>query len=81
MLKVKFTVRTYSLCIGLNETNSCLAHNFVVVLASGMARYRDLVFQSFIRSNQGAFLLKALGGASVSYGHISFLVFKKVCMK
>ena len=36
MSKVKFTVRTYSLCIGLNETYLCPAHNFVVGHASGM---------------------------------------------
>ena len=72
--KVKFPVRTYSLCIGLNKTYSCPAHNFVVVPAPGMMRYRDPVFYPFVRSHQGAILLKALGGASVSYGHISFLV-------
>ena len=43
--KVRFTVCTYSLCTGLNETYLCLAHNFVVGPASGMARYKDLVFQ------------------------------------
>ena len=37
--KVKFTVRTYSLCIGLNETYSCRAHNFVVAPAPGMGSY------------------------------------------
>ena len=31
--KFKFTVRTYSLCIGFIETCSCPAHNFVVVPA------------------------------------------------
>ena len=61
------------ICIGLNETYSCLAYNFVVGPASEMVRYKDLVFHFFIRSHQGAILLKALGGASVSYGHISFL--------
>ena len=28
--KIKFKVRTYSLCIGLHETYSYLTHNFVV---------------------------------------------------
>ena len=28
--KVRFTVHSYNLCIGLNETYSCLALNFVV---------------------------------------------------
>ena len=37
-LKVKFTVRTYNLCIGINETYSCLAHNFVVGPASRIVR-------------------------------------------
>ena len=45
--KVKFTVRTYSLCIGLNETYSCPAHNFVVGPASGMVRYKDMVFHLY----------------------------------
>ena len=62
MSKVKFTVHTYSLCIGLNETYSCAAHNFVVGPASGMVQYKDLVFHPFVRSHQGAILLKALGG-------------------
>ena len=56
--KVKVTVRTYSLCIGLNETYSCPAHSFVVGPGSGMVRYKDLVFHS----HQGSILLKALGG-------------------
>ena len=34
--KVKFIVRTYSLCIGLNEIYLCPAHNFVFWPASGM---------------------------------------------
>ena len=34
--KVKVTACTYSLCIGLNETCSCPAHNFVIKHASGM---------------------------------------------
>ena len=75
---VKGQVHTYSLCIGLNETYSCPTHNFVVGPASGMVRYRDLVFHPFVRSHQGTFLLKALGGASVPYGHISYLVFVRV---
>ena len=41
---VIITVRTYSLFIGLNETYLCPAHNFVVGPASGMVRYKDLVF-------------------------------------
>ena len=72
--KVKFTVRTYSLCICLNETYLCPAHNFVVGPASGMVGCKDLVFHPFVRFHQGAILLKALGGVSVFYGHISFLV-------
>ena len=48
--------------IDLNETYSCPAHNFVVGPAPGMVRYRDLVFHTCVRSHQGAFLLKALGG-------------------
>ena len=59
--KVKFTVRTYNLCIGLNETYSCPAHNFVIGPALGMVRYRDQDFHPFVRSHQGAILLKALG--------------------
>ena len=46
--KVKFTVRTYSLCIGLNETCLCPAHNFVVAPASGMMQYKNLVFHAFV---------------------------------
>ena len=49
---VKFTVRTYSLCIGLNETYSCPADNFVVGAAPGMVRYRDLVLHPFLRFDQ-----------------------------
>ena len=60
--KVKFTVRTFSLCIGLNETYSCPAYNFVVGPASEMVQNKDLVFHLFVRSHQGAILLKALGG-------------------
>ena len=60
--KFRFKVRTYSLCIGLNETYLCPAHNFVVGHASGMVRYKDLVFHPFVRSHQGATLLKAPGG-------------------
>ena len=56
--KVKVTVRTYTLCIGLNETYSCPAHSFVVGPASGMVRYKDLVFHS----HQGSILLRTLGG-------------------
>ena len=59
---VKFTVRTYSVCIGLNETYLCPAHNFVVGPTSGMVGYKDLVFHPFVWSHQGAILLKALGG-------------------
>ena len=73
--KVKFTVGTYSLCIGLNETYSYLIHNFVVGPAPGMVRYNDLVFHLFIRSHQGAFLLEALcGGISVLWTYF-FSVF------
>ena len=57
MSKVKFTVHTYSLCIGLNETYLCPAGNSVVGPASGMVRYKDLVFHPFVRSHQGAVLL------------------------
>ena len=70
--KVKFTVRTYSLCIGLNETYLCPPHNFVVWPASGMVRYKDLVFHPFVRSHQGAVLLKALrGGIIVLWTHLN----------
>ena len=68
--KVKFTVCTHSLCIGLYETYLCPAHNFVVGSASGMGQYRDLVFHSFVQSHQGAILLRALGGGiSVLWTH------------
>ena len=60
--QVRFTVCTYSLCIGLNETYSYSVHNFVVGPASGMVLYRDLVFHPFVRSHQGAIFLKAPGG-------------------
>ena len=74
--KAKFTVSTYSLCIGLNETYSCPSHNFVVGPASGMVRYRDPGFHPVHTSHQGAILLKALGGGiSVLCIHISFLFF------
>ena len=76
MSKVKFTVRTYSLCRGLNETYSCLAHNFVVGPAPGMVPYRDLVFHPFVWPHQGTILLKALGGGiSILYTYFfsSFL--------
>ena len=70
MSKVKFTVHTYSLCIGLNETYSCPAHNFVVGPVSGMVRYKDLAFYPFVWSYQGAVLLKVLGwGISVLWTH------------
>ena len=58
--KGRFTVCSYSLCIGLNETYLCPAHNFVVGPASGMVRYKDLVFHPFVWSHQGAVLIKAL---------------------
>ena len=68
--KVKFTVHTYSLCIGLNETYSCPAHNFVVGPTTGTVQYRDLVFHPFVPSHQGSILLKALGGGiSVLWTH------------
>ena len=73
--KVKFTVRTYSLCIGLNEAYSFSAHNFVVGPTSGMVRYKDLVFHPFVRSNQGAILLKTLGGGICVLWTHSFLVY------
>ena len=79
MSKIKFTVHTYSLCISLNETCSYPAHSFVVGPASGMVLYKDLVFYLFVRCHQGAVLLKA--GASVSYGHMSFLVIFKIMSK
>ena len=62
LLRQKFTNRTYSLCLGLNETYSCPAHDFVVGPASGMVQYRDLVFHPFARSHQGIILPKAPGG-------------------
>ena len=62
MSEVKFTVRTYSLCICLNETYSCPAHNLVVGPAPGMVQYMHLVFHPFIRSHQGTISLQALGG-------------------
>ena len=62
-------------CIGLNETYLCPAHNFVVGPASGMVRYKDLVFHPFVRSHQGAILLKALDGGISVLWNISFLVF------
>ena len=69
--KIKFTVRTYSLCISLNESYLCRAHYFVVGPASGMVQYRDLVFHPFVRSHQGAILLKALGRViSVPWTHL-----------
>ena len=43
MSMVRFTICTYS-GIGVNETYLCPAHNFVVGPASGMVRYKDLVF-------------------------------------
>ena len=68
--KAKFTVHTYSLCIGFNETYLYLAHKFVVGPASGMVRYRNLVFHPFVRSHQCAVLRKALGGdISVLWTH------------
>ena len=75
--KINFTVSTYSLCTGLNETYLCPAHNFIVGPALGMVQYRDLVFHPFIRSYQGTVLLNDFAGASVSYGHIfsSFSLF------
>ena len=43
-LKVVVTVCTYSLCLGFSETCLCPPHNFVVMHASGVVSYRDLVF-------------------------------------
>ena len=74
--KVKFTVRTYSLCIGLNETYSCPAHNLLLGLPQG---WYDIGIWFSIRSYGP---IKALSysrhqaGASVSCGHISFLVIR-----
>ena len=71
MSKVKFTVCTYSLYIGLSETYSYPAYNFVVGPASWIVQYRGLVFHPFVRSHQGAILLKVLGGAiSVLWTHL-----------
>ena len=68
--KVKVTVSTYSLCTGLNETYLCPAHNCRVGPALGMVQYSDLVFHPFLRSHQGAILLKVLGGGvSVLWTH------------
>ena len=70
MSKVKFTLHTYSFCIGLNETNSCLAHNFVVEPELGMVLYRELFVCPFVQSHRDAILLKALGrGSSVLWTH------------
>ena len=67
---VKGQVHIYNLCIGLNETYSCLAHNLVVGPVPGMVQYRDLVFHPFVQSHQGAILLKVLdGGISVLWTH------------
>ena len=75
--KVKLTVRTYSLCVCLNETYMCRAHNFVVGPASGLVRYKDLVFHPFVRSHQGAIFLKAIGGSiSVLLKHCFSIFFK-----
>ena len=52
MSRVKFTVRTLSLRIGLNETYLCPAHNFVVGPASGMVQYKDLVFHLFVAQSR-----------------------------
>ena len=57
-LKVKFTVCTYSLCIGLHQNDSCSAHYFVVGPSLGMVRFKGLVFYPFVRFHQGAILLK-----------------------
>ena len=79
MSKVKFTVRTYSLCIGLNETYLCPAYTFVVGPASGMVGYKNLVFHPFVRPHQGTILLKALGGGiSVLWTHF-FSSYKGEC--
>ena len=51
MSKVKFTAGTYSLCIGLNKTYLCPAHNFVVGPASGMVLYKAVVFHPLVRSH------------------------------
>ena len=67
---VKGQVHTYSLCIGLNETYSCPACEFVVGPAPGMVLYRDLVFHPFLQYHQGTIVLKALGGGiSVLWTH------------
>ena len=75
---IKGQVHTYSLCIGLNETYLCPAHDFVAGPASGMVWYKDLVFHPFVLSHQAAVLLKALGGGiSVLWTHF-FSSFKKI---
>ena len=56
--KVKFTVRSYSLCIGL-----CPSYSFVVAPASDMVRYRDPVFHPFVRP------IKALSYSSTRRGN------------
>ena len=40
--KVKFTVCTYSLCLGLNDSYSCPAQSFVVGPSSGIVQGSDL---------------------------------------
>ena len=74
MSKAKFTVPTNSLCIGLNETYLCPVHNIVVGPASGMVPCRDLASHTFVRSHQGAILLKALGGGISVLWNITFPV-------
>ena len=60
----------YVICIGLNESYSCLVHDFVVGPDPGMMQYRDVGFHSFVGSHQGTILLKALGGGiSVPWTH------------
>ena len=76
--KVKFTVCTNSLCIGFSEICLCPAHNFVAAPVSGMTRYRDPVSHPFVRPIKVLSYSRYYAGASVSYGHISFLVFKSV---
>ena len=73
MSKVKFTVRTYCLCIGFSKTCSCLAHNFVVASASGMVQYRDPVSRPFVRHIKALSYSRNMAGASMFYGHICFL--------
>ena len=70
--KVKFTVRTYCLCIGLTETYSSI-HVWLITLLLGLPQgWCDIrIWFSILRSHQGSILLKALGGGnSVLWTHL-----------